>query len=350
MSIKKEETKGETKMKKRIISMVLAVSLVFTMSGVAYAQEAPEKAIVVENGLSDYEIQEIAEEIEATESENSYVEERLSAEEIEEYVESVDGIEYTEIEEENISAEEAVEDVFNDDEISELNLTESEITEYEDTKYITEIYKDGNITYVKTYSEDMLQMSLVSYDGETILSDNYIYNNEIGEFEKQHLEFVCEDTENETTNDVHAQAIKYGSKTKSAEWKDSIFWYQTGNNGSKTYLKIGCKATYRIRTDNLSSTKDKKCDKYMSAVKSSKSHETKAIAYAAGTGVSIGVITGLILANVYFPPSTIVTVVFGIVGGGASVYNAVEHCVDSYEKWLDAKDYYNTIKSYGTKL
>ena len=115
-------------------------------------------------------------------------------------------------------------------------------------------------------------------------------------------------------------------------------------------MKIGCKATYRIRTDNLSDAKEKKCDAYISAVKVSRTYEKKALAYASAAGVSGTVIIALVLANATFPPATIVTIVFSILGGGATIHNAINYTIDSFEKWQDAKDYYNTIKSYGTKI
>lgn len=271
-------------------------------------------------------------------------------EEIEDYIEAVNGIEYAEVEEENISMEDAVEEVFYSDEMYEADICGKKITECNDTKYVTEFYEEDNITYAKTYSEDMQQMSIVSYDGEIINSDNYVYNTESGEYEKQHLELVCEELEQNKINDVWAQAISYSSKTKSAKWKDTTYWYQMGNSGKKTYLKIGCKAAYKIRTDNLSNAKEKKCDAYRSAVKTSKSYEKKALAYATAAGISGTTIIALVLANAAFPPATIITIVFGVLGGGATVYNAINYTVDSFEKWQDAKDYYNTIKSYGTKL
>ena len=115
-------------------------------------------------------------------------------------------------------------------------------------------------------------------------------------------------------------------------------------------MKIGCKATYRIRTDNLSSTKDKKCDKYISAVKSSKSYENKALAYASGTGITGSAVIAIALANATLPPTALISVVSLTLGGGATIYKAVTYAIDSYEKWQDARDYYNTIKAYGTKL
>ena len=87
---------------------------------------------------------------------------------------------------------------------------------------------------------------------------------------------------------------------------------------------------------------------YMKAVKSSKSYETKATAYLTGTGISIFAIEVAILANAAFPPSTIVTIVCGLFNGVA-IYKAVDNLVDSYEKWQDAREYYNVIKTYGTK-
>ena len=309
------------KLYKNMVSMVIAIMMVINMTGVCFAQDKS----MSENQLCSFE-------------------------EIESYIDAAEGIEYTEVEEEKISTEEAVEEVFCSEEIIELDIYDEEITEYNNIKYVTEIYEDGDITYAKTYSEDMQQMSIISYDGEIINSDSYVYNSEIGEYEKQHLELVCEEDVTGSGNKVWAQAISYSSKTKSAEWKDTTYWYQMGNNGKKTYLKIGCKAKYNIRTDNLSSAKEKKCDAYRSAVKTSRSYEKKALAYAAAAGVSGTTIIALVLANAAFPPSTIIIIVFGVLGGGATVYNAINYTVDSFEKWQDAKDYYDTIKSYGTKL
>lgn len=310
---------------KKTLSMLLALILVFNTTGICQAK----------GGVNNNDTKET---------------ELCSAEEVEAYIESAEGITCTEMEEESVTIEDAVDEVFHSEDIEEAELEESKITEYEDTKYITEIYEEGNTTYVKTYSEDRMQMSIVSYDGVIINSDNYSYNAETGEYEKQHMELICEESQTESENNVWAQAVSYNSKTKSAKWKDTVYWYQTGNNGKKTYLKIGCKATYNIRTDNLSSAKDKKCDAYMSAVKSSKSYEKKALAYASAAGISGTTIIALVLANATFPPSTIITIVFGILGGGATIHNAINCTVDSFEKWQDAKDTYNVIKSYGTKL
>lgn len=305
---------------KKVMSMVLVTIFTFNLTGVCYAQETQA------------------------------FEKVYSSEEMKDYIESVEGCEKIEIDEKDVSVEDAVEEVFYTEEVSEDDMTERKVTEYKDTKYITEVYEENKVTYVKTYSEDMLQMSVISYDGETINSDNYVYNAEKGEYEKQCVEVVCGDATAEKSKNVWAQAISYASKTKSAKWKDTTYWYQKGNNGKKTYLKIGCKATYRIRTDNLSDAKEKKCDAYISAVKVSRTYEKKALAYASAAGVSGTVIIALVLANATFPPATIVTIVFSILGGGATIHNAINYTIDSFEKWQDAKDYYNTIKSYGTKI
>ncbi|MBR3785921.1 MAG: hypothetical protein IKJ77_05905 [Firmicutes bacterium] len=334
-------------MKKRILALVLVLSL-FAMSanGVAYALGTD--AVYVDNNLSAAEVNELVEEIEdeVLETDNS-VEDTYSAEELEEYIEDSEGVECVEAEDTEISINDAVEELFNNATLNELDMEDRHLAMDEGMYYITETYQDEGVTYVKTYSDDKSKMSLSWIEEGQICSETYLYDPELQCYEKQTVAFICNELADEKV--AHAQGISYGKKTNSATWDDTKFWYQTGNNGKKTYLKIGCKATYRIRTDNISSARDKKCENYMKAVKSSKSYETKAIAYLSGTGISIFAIEVAILANAAFPPSTIVTIVCGLFNGVA-IYKAVDNMVDSYEKWQDARDYYNVIKTYGTKL
>jgi hypothetical protein len=152
-------------------------------------------------------------------------------------------------------------------------------------------------------------------------------------------------------NNVEAQKINYNSKTKTLyKWNKNPYYYQSGSSKEKTYLKIGCKANYRIRTDNLSDKKAKKCNAYKSAIKKSNSYYQKGTAYLAGSGISLGVVACLVTANAVFPPSVIVSIVVATLGGGSALYKGASALANSQEKYYDAKDYYAIIKTYGKKL
>lgn len=59
--------------------------------------------------------------------------------------------------------------------------------------------------------------------------------------------------DSQSIDSLTLQAIKYNSKTKEKLWFK--YSYANGSEGTKTYLKISCNATYQIRTDNLAQTK-----------------------------------------------------------------------------------------------
>jgi hypothetical protein len=123
--------------------------------------------------------------------------------------------------------------------------------------------------------------------------------------------------------------------------------YKYGTDKKKTYIQIGKDSTtYTIRTDTLSSAKDAKCDSFANAIKKSNSYYDKGASYAAGTSFSVGVIIGLVIANAAFPPSVIVTIIVALLGGGATLYKAIDNFVDSYAQWKNARDLFVTIKTY----
>lgn len=233
--------------------------------------------------------------------------------------------------------------------IEDKKNTKEQIINEKGQEYIIKKYEKDEKKYVTAYSQDQSLISVICVDGEIVTSKVYSYDPECQEYIEQTMVLDI-DQQKLSENTVSAQKIKYNSKT-SCKWPGKpSYYYQTGTSGKKIYLKIGCKANYRIRIDNLSSSKSKKCTSYKTAVKKSKSNYSKGIAYLAGTDISLGVVLGLIVANATFPPSVIVSIVVGTIGGGATVYKAVNCLVTAYEKYQDAKDYYAIIKTYGTKL
>lgn len=144
--------------------------------------------------------------------------------------------------------------------------------------------------------------------------------------------------------------IKYNSITKTKWTYFRNYWYAYGSQGKKAYLKIGCKAKYQIRVDNLSSRKASNCKKYTNSIKKCNSAYNKALATKIGSSVFLGVIVGLVAANVVFPPSVIITIVVAAVGSSGSIIACVNYLIDSYEYYSDAKDIYTIIRTYGKKI
>lgn len=143
--------------------------------------------------------------------------------------------------------------------------------------------------------------------------------------------------------------IKYNSITKTKWTFLQEYWYAYGSQGKKTYLKIGCKAKYEIRTDNLPSKKESNCTKYTNSIKKCNSSYNKAKATVFSSKLFVA-ISALVVANIAFPPSVIVTIVCAVLGAAGFVATTIYHLIDSYDYYSDAKDIYTIIRTYGKKL
>lgn len=146
--------------------------------------------------------------------------------------------------------------------------------------------------------------------------------------------------------DIAVKGINWNSKTY--EHLENDYWYKKGNNGSKVYYRIGCKAEYQIRVDNNKKHKQI-LEKYASKIKNCNKHYALALAASAATGVGVGTVLALVTANAIFPPSIIVDVVIGILGGGA-VASLVKYTVDAYCDYNDIKDIYIDARACGKKV
>lgn len=221
------------------------------------------------------------------------------------------------------------------------------------TYTITEVSGDGEWNFMIT-SDDSKDKTAIEISEEEIIVDEYEYSgkNIFGKdkFDKsEEVIDISEFTEEiEDFDNLQAQAISYGSKT--TEKIKKKFWYSYGNTGSKTYLKIGHTASYQIRTDNLSSSKEAKCNQYVNAIKKCNSSYLKALAAAGGSSAILGIAAGLVLANIALPPTVIITLAIAVVGGGSGMVAMINYLIDASEYYQTAKERYNIIKTYGTKL
>lgn len=273
---------------------------------------------------------------------------KASVEEIEAIIDTLEDVDVINTEEQIVSEECAMETI----DTEEKQDVEKQIVNEENEDYIIETYEEDGKQFVATYSQDLSTMSLVCCDGDIITNRVFLYDSTLQKYLEQTVVLETDETMTLTDeNNVEAQKINYNSKTKTLyNWNKNPYYYQSGSSKEKTYLKIGCKANYRIRTDNLSDKKAKKCNAYKSAIKKSNSYYQKGTAYLAGSSVTLGVVLGLVVANVAFPPSVIATMAVGALGGGSAVYKGASALANSQEKFCDAKDYYAIIKTYGKKL
>lgn len=222
---------------------------------------------------------------------------------------------------------------------------EVEVIEEEGITYYIETYYQDGKRYVKTYSDKMDDVSIISVDDSNVEINMYELNNSETGYNKLNIEVENSETSTDK-NTVIAQAIRYNSKVKCSI---GDYYYQTGSNGKKTYLKIGCSANYRIRTDNLSSKKNSNCNAYKNAIKNCKSYHAKGNVLIAGTGITAGAIYTIIATSIVKPEALIIALVGAALGGNV-LQSAIENFIDAYREYLDVCDYYSTIKTYGTKL
>lgn len=125
------------------------------------------------------------------------------------------------------------------------------------------------------------------------------------------------------------------------------YYYSWGTSKyNNTYLKIGCKANYRLKYYALSAAKQNKCDAYVDAIKSSNRYYNTAIA-TGGTGMVAIIVGAILLMPVTLGISDVIALLVAITGGSVGLVTLL---VNSYHDYQDAAEYYEIIKAYGTKI
>ena len=228
-------------------------------------------------------------------------------------------------------------------EVVDNNITYSiDLLEYEETTRIT-VKNDSNKDFseiVINKTDMVIESTDYTYEGTTILGTD-LYDEDEEEFD-----YSVDEDEAE----YNPQGVIYDSAVKEKYKGDYWYAYGKGEKTTKKFLKIGCVAKYRIRTDNLTAVKKIQCDKYTTAIKNCNSSVKSGNGYAASAGLSSSLILGLVIANATFPPTVIVTIVVAAVGGGAAVKNATNAYIDAKGYFNELKSIYETIRDYGTKL
>lgn len=208
--------------------------------------------------------------------------------------------------------------------------------------------KSSNSKDYRTYTVDKKSQTLTTveydYQGTGFLGAQ--------KYHSTSNSFDCSNYDAASIDSVQLQAISYDSTVTDKLHKKYSYTY--GSEGAKSYLKIKCVATYLIRTDNLSQTKDDNCDDYSNYILQCNSAYKKfEVASAAGgfaTGFIIGILIGVVAVNIAFPPSLIVTLAIALVGTFTGITTAIYYLIDAEEYYNKAKNKYVTIRTYGTKL
>lgn len=215
--------------------------------------------------------------------------------------------------------------------------------------YTVQTWKSGNKEHITVRTDkdpDYLEL-IVNTTNKTINKENYDYKGKglFGErkYDKKSETIDCSVYENPDANNVSLQSITWQKKYYES-WKND-YWYMRGTDISKTYIRIGCVATYEIRRDTLTDYNNTQIDTYTSAILASRAAMNKAIA-ADGLGI-LACVAGIVACMIFMPIGLIIAAVVGACGGGAEL---VYFLVDSYNQYEIAKDQYGAIKALGRKL
>lgn len=230
-----------------------------------------------------------------------------------------------------------------------------------DDTTVQTIVEDGveyRIT-TKKFGDDV--QTTIEYDDkkiETRLEDDIVTATEYectgttffgnDKFEVTRSKEIDLDDANEANEDVRAQ-YSWNSRTYTpADW-GSRYWYQYGTSSyDNAYLQIGCKASYRLKYYKLSSKKQRECKSLTNKIKKCKKNYTLG---AVGLSASkLAAVVGLIIfdcATIEIPIGVVVTAIVAVVGGFAG---SIKYLVTSYYDYLDVRDDYTIVRTYGNKL
>lgn len=228
----------------------------------------------------------------------------------------------------------------------------------------TEESLDGKVITVTQSNNDT--KTVIEINDEEIISTQYIDQGD-NTFDKETVEIqLNEEAASVTMNEgieamESADAIATAATTSSSiKWNSTVkekykkkYWYRTGHNSSndRDYLRIGCTAKYQLRTDNMTTYRVSQCNKYKSAINSVNTKYNKFSTYFSGTGISATAALALLVANVLYPASTLITIIMGAASGLTltAATNAVDKFIEMKGKYEVVKDQYETIKACGTK-
>ncbi len=138
--------------------------------------------------------------------------------------------------------------------------------------------------------------------------------------------------------------ISWNSKTR-CKWCNNYYYCWGTSKYGNTYLKIGCKANYKIKYYSLASWKKDMCkNDYVGNIKKSNTAYNKALAF--GTAADITA-SGAVIAAIGGPVKFVVTAICSAVGAGATFANYV---IEAHDYSGDAAEAYELIKKMGKKI
>lgn len=211
--------------------------------------------------------------------------------------------------------------------------------------YYIEGFRSGNKLKVitKTNKEADYSETIINQSNKTITSITYDYKGKglLGTSRYNKTSEIIDYSvyDQLSASSVTLQALTYKSKITEKWPCGNDYWFARGTDGAKTYLKIGSIASYQIRTDTLYGPNFTMCETYANDIKNCNVQMNLAIG-ADVTGI-IGCVVGMICSGL-----AAAAIIF-VLGCVAAI---VTFAIIAYGYYCDAKDLYNVIKTYGTKI
>lgn len=145
-----------------------------------------------------------------------------------------------------------------------------------------------------------------------------------------------------------------GWKSVVKETYKNKFWYQNSSSGE--YVRVGCKAKYKINYNKLSSSKVDNVRSYRGKVRATKNAWNNFCSSCIKFGVSAPVVVAAFVAALLAGPETVgVSILAGVLLGIATgitwgeAVAAAENYMTAKKSYAKVKTYYAKVKTYGTK-
>ncbi len=305
----------------RIIVSVLAVAMIVTVADIGYAGTDSQVYTRNENPVFDTMIEEIR---------------------------TIEGLEVN-VREEHLVKTETIENIVNsldnnsrvvydaNSECQTVTGDEQAIRIMEDSEGKLAILNEDTNEYTRI--ETCNNESMIIEKAEKVSNNQYAVSKAVVSLSEESAEIKAAETK--------------GWKKKVTETYQNKYWYQYSS--TKKYLRIGCKARYKINLDKLSNSKYDQCKTYVNKINKTSSKWDAFQKACLKFDVSWKIVVAVILAAYAVPETSGLSLIVGVLVGyfaGLTVDGAKEigsNYIATRKNYNSVKSTYNTIKKYGVQ-
>lgn len=216
--------------------------------------------------------------------------------------------------------------------------------------------KEGGITYniIKSRENGKNTMTVTSDANKDVYEISYdtvkgIFHEDVHSYDGTDLG----GSEKYKTKSYDMNLYEEADEVQAQAWSSKIYDKWNGDhyyqrNTDSSYYIIGCDASYLIK---YSGTAAEKVNDYKNAISACNNSYDSGVFYCGAAGVSVAVALNIIAINIVFPPTIIITILSGIIGGSATIHflsEIVNNFVDSYNSFQDVRTTYKVARDYGT--